>query len=477
MAAATAPDASAVRQGVQAALRGLNLPLSSETRQRLQNEITGQVTNVIDMMQAKADARQQAEQQSVTTAVQQIEKNLVSATNADLDGASLAAAAEIFPRLAQAEPVAALPTMAAVTTDEIVDDTVTEQPTAADIEKTVGAKILAGLGEGEGEEPPTTGPASAATGAAPTQPAAQPDTSVLPDEAARAAVSHGKENLPPWDLSPKQKEAFAEQQLQEQLEAGQMPAPTAEGEAQPTPPAAGPETTQPGQTTGPAAAPGQIPAPGATQAAQVPAGSDQNIANQLHQERSQPGRQRGRPAVAQADQGLSSNAALTSALRQTQQLGQNIGEKLRNNIKTGKFNAFVIALACAVVKDILDLFDSATFATIIAKILFLLAATFITAIITAILVGQGTYFKRKLIKKYLGKLIASFILGFIPVLNIYPEYTIAVLMMEIDSVKNIRKQRAALKDLEKQMKALRKTRRSGGAANRALEQLKGVADD
>ncbi len=294
------------------------------------------------------------------------------------------------------------------------------------------------------------------------------------EEAAQAAVEPGKEVLPQWNLTPRQKLAFAQQQMLQQQQA--QPAqkkPTAVGTkpAPGTPQGARPKIPQgagtPEETTA-------LPEGPADELAAL----EQQLAQELEQVHAQAGKKRSTLRAASGirhrehlmqqtaeisgePHGLRQRMLYRLGLRAVDNYAEQLGEKLKHNIKTGSFKHFLLALWLGVTKDLLDLFDTALIETLVAKVIFFLIQVGLSAILTGILWGEGTYFKRKLIKKFFGRMIITFIVGAIPGLNIFPEYTIAILFMEQSSRKSVAKQKDALKALQEKVKKLRALERSG----------------
>lgn len=120
---------------------------------------------------------------------------------------------------------------------------------------------------------------------------------------------------------------------------------------------------------------------------------------------------------------------------------EHVGRKINQNIKEGKFSSFYIALILAVVKDVIDGLEApedgaSIIAPILSFVLFL--------VLTYILWGEGTYFKVKIIKKLFAAQITMFIAELIPVLNVFPWYTISILLMEYYALTSIAKQKTLL---------------------------------
>ena len=106
---------------------------------------------------------------------------------------------------------------------------------------------------------------------------------------------------------------------------------------------------------------------------------------------------------------------------------------------------------------------------------------FIGGLLTALLLGEGTYFRKWLIKKFFGKVIVAFIVGLIPGVNVvFPEYTIAVLLMGWDNRKAILDLKHQLADLQQQMGQLKRMAASGprglAKARTSLQAVRQVAD-
>ncbi|MBI4407399.1 MAG: hypothetical protein HY565_02760 [Candidatus Kerfeldbacteria bacterium] len=143
--------------------------------------------------------------------------------------------------------------------------------------------------------------------------------------------------------------------------------------------------------------------------------------------------------------------------------GAKVGNKLKNNIKNGGFGSFIICLALALTKDIIEplallYFDPGITGDVLS--------IFIGGLLTAVLLSEGTYFRRWLIKKFLGKAIIAFIAGLIPGLNVvFPEYTVGILLMGYDNFKDMQrltKALAAHNELMKKISHLARQRPKAG---------------
>lgn len=120
--------------------------------------------------------------------------------------------------------------------------------------------------------------------------------------------------------------------------------------------------------------------------------------------------------------------------RGVQKAGERIGANIKARMKSGEFKGFVIAMIFAISKDTIDWIDPEGTIPFLVNI-FLLSA------LNAILLGEGTYFKRKLIEKFIGKAIGAAIAEFIPGCNLFPTYTIGILLMKAESDKEVKKQK------------------------------------
>ncbi|MBI5728573.1 MAG: hypothetical protein HY984_02365 [Candidatus Magasanikbacteria bacterium] len=147
-----------------------------------------------------------------------------------------------------------------------------------------------------------------------------------------------------------------------------------------------------------------------------------------------------------ADSGIdltdSLNASLAGAAKKA---GEAYGHELRNRIRMGEFRAFTIALGIAFVKDVcIDFFEW-------SGILAFFTNVFCFAVLLAIILGQGTWFKRWLIRKFFGQSISGFlklVMGFfienIPLADFFPTYMIAILLIKHGADQEIKKNKAAL---------------------------------
>lgn len=143
--------------------------------------------------------------------------------------------------------------------------------------------------------------------------------------------------------------------------------------------------------------------------------------------------------------------------------GAKVGQKLKDNIKTGSFTSFTICMVIALTKDILEpiawyYFDPGFTGTVLS--------IFLGGILTTLLLSEGVWFRRWLIKKFLGKAMIAFIASLIPGVNVvFPEYTVGVALMGYDNFKAIQRLTKTLMSHEAMMKKISKMIRSAPKVN------------
>lgn len=158
---------------------------------------------------------------------------------------------------------------------------------------------------------------------------------------------------------------------------------------------------------------------------------EQAVANALQREKNR------RVQAGQANMSTQGEDAHQRGLNIIANEGAKIGDKLKNNIKTGHFSSFILCLALALTKDIIEpiawfYFDPGITGDVLS--------IFIGGLLTALLLSEGTFFRRWLVKKFLGKAIIAFIVGLIPGVNVvFPEYTVGVLLMGYDNFQAIQR--------------------------------------
>ncbi|MCX6786027.1 MAG: hypothetical protein NTZ18_04220 [Candidatus Komeilibacteria bacterium] len=124
-----------------------------------------------------------------------------------------------------------------------------------------------------------------------------------------------------------------------------------------------------------------------------------------------------------------------------------LGFSLRRGIAEGSFSAFIVVIILAVIKDLWDILDPSSITGDIVNV-------FISVALFIVVSFQGTWFKRWLVKKFLGKYIMGMLAEFIPGVAIFPTYTIMVLLVRWQNRKEIKKYQEALEELELEMKKL-----------------------
>lgn len=199
---------------------------------------------------------------------------------------------------------------------------------------------------------------------------------------------------------------------------------------------------------------------------------EQAIAHALAAERNR------RTAYGQPDASGQQQAAYGHGLNLVANEGAKLGGQLKQNIKTGKFSSFFLCLILALIKDIVEpiavfYFDPGITGWVLS--------VFIGALLTALLFGEGTWFRRWLIKKFIGKAMVAVIVGLIPGVNIvFPEYTVGVLLMGYDNFKALQGLKNTLAELEHNMGKFKKLAASGprglAKARQLLNPLREASD-
>ncbi len=166
--------------------------------------------------------------------------------------------------------------------------------------------------------------------------------------------------------------------------------------------------------------------------------SQQRISQAAEQSEIAEAAQAGGGAVAGEAGAKSAKGKLTE--RGVIKAGDRVGQQIKASMKSGEFKGFAAALAIAIAKDLIDWMvgGGADFGIITT-----LASLFLGGALTAILLGEGTFFKRMLIKRTVGKLVIGVIAEFIPGFNLFPTYTIGILLMKKmadERTKKIKKQ-------------------------------------
>ncbi|MBU0545826.1 hypothetical protein KKA13_01055 [Patescibacteria group bacterium] len=164
------------------------------------------------------------------------------------------------------------------------------------------------------------------------------------------------------------------------------------------------------------------------------------------------------------EQGISFEQNATDmAAGSAEQAGQKYGRELNARIKSGAFTYFIIAIILSLVTDgwniIEEFLDAGAISTIIS--------IFLDAVMFALLWGEGTWFKRQIIKMLIWPLIAAVVIEFIPIINAFPSYTVGVLLMETEALKELKKNKGALKLLTEN---LRITGKGKAERNKEIQQ-------
>jgi hypothetical protein len=176
-------------------------------------------------------------------------------------------------------------------------------------------------------------------------------------------------------------------------------------------------------------------------------------------------------------QGIMRRVAIRLGLRVVDRYASAIGRKLQKNIKELNFWGMYYALGFAVIKDLIDagqlLYGDAGLTGMVAT-------GVLSIIISYILFAQGTFLRRQILKLlfYGYKYVICWLLEWIPIIGFFPASTVGILLMIYDAYQIRRKQLAALKALEEQVKAIQKLERRGKEIPEAkLQKLSRKLDD
>ncbi len=139
-----------------------------------------------------------------------------------------------------------------------------------------------------------------------------------------------------------------------------------------------------------------------------------------------------------------------------------LGSKLADNIKNGVMENYQLIIGLAVLKDAIDYAEIAygdpgitgTIIDIIAKIVF-----------AALLSAQKNTFRKRLIKKYVGRILVALVIELIPVANEFiPAYTIDAVTIYVDNELTRRREKGQLQQVQSMMKRLKGKRRKPNQA-------------
>lgn len=387
------------------ALDAAGLPVVPELKNQLQNQLAAKLLPGLEELVNQPTA-------AFTTAIlDQLRAELSQQLAKTFEGASLAAIAEL-----------ALP-----------------QHRTAPQSRTLSPEVLAGMSETPIEE--TTEETAPTTQFEPE--AQAPSTMTEPGSEAMTAGPGGSapSGMPSTKPRPKQPAKQPGQQRGDQPVQRQQPSTAAEPPVGTgTAPVVGaPAAADATGTSSAAPAEGAIGQPqpeaqeeeGPGEEQTVEQYREQAVASALHREKKR------RIQAGQANMSTQGEDAHQRGLNIIANEGAQIGNKLKNNIKTGHFSSFILCLALALMKDIIEpiawfYFDPGITGDVLS--------VFIGGLLTALLLGEGTFFRRWLVKKFLGKALIAFIASLIPGVNVvFPEYTVGVLLMGYDNFQAIQR--------------------------------------
>lgn len=477
-------SAAVLRQAVEQGVTKADLPMPIGRRKQV---IEGLIENLQEEIPTRVAEmkKQRVGSAMLRLLAKDIEKDVIRETDKSIDSASLAAASTIMPRLAKSNhkpPHQILQDWKDFSSSRSNNVPLFTKilPTKTQLPNGVVPDILAGLGEGSGEDIlPTTNKLATVGGGG----IFAPEKTTLPNAEDFAALMPGRENLPAFDMSPRQKAAFAQQMLEQQLAQ-----PSDEDEAGDNVPSAEPleAVAGVGATNG---APAR-PTSGTDQLLQL----QQDIADSnkgfaatgkssladraqhtkysqyrhkkhryqellAHDKKYRTAQRQRAGLTGDAQQGLARKAIYFVGLSALEKQADKVGEKLRYNIEHGKFEGFIVALVLALIVDGMAigaiLIDGSTLTAIIMWVV----NAILLIILGVIIFGHGHYFRRWVVKHLFGKQIVralvsffSAFLEFAPTGNVIPMWTIQILWMKYDVDKAIKTHKEDLRHLNNEIK-------------------------
>lgn len=494
-----------LRLAAQHGVRGTDLPMGYDKQNYIAEEL---VRDLGKRVEQQLGIMQQQDTQAATLDIlaKNIEKSVMHNTDKSIDSASLAAASVIMPRLAK-KPQFINPALR-----DWSDFSDNPPPLADSLAKSGGISainpnILSGLSEGGGEDimSDNQGAQNYRGGGG----TFAPEGSTLPQPSDFSALEPGRENLPAFDMTPKQKAAYAQQLLEQQL--AQAPAKKAGG-------AIGPGQGTPADATTPGRSRGEAPGRGRAQAPTQPTNSmdellqlQQNIADEgedfsvggkqsledrMHHmsttqakhkyhrykkllAKDQKYLQAQQQADGQIKQGLMRKALYAAGLSALDKQSTKVGKKIQSNIEHGKFTGFIFALAIALIVDAISIgvlfVDGDTLTSLLVDILNIA----LIICLGVIILGHGHYFMRWVIKRLFGKQILramvtffSMFVEFVPIGSAIPMWTIQILWLKYDVNKAIKEHKKDLKELNEAVKKEILKAKRGQVNERKIAQLK-----
>ncbi|MBI5037340.1 MAG: hypothetical protein HZC01_01345 [Candidatus Kerfeldbacteria bacterium] len=138
--------------------------------------------------------------------------------------------------------------------------------------------------------------------------------------------------------------------------------------------------------------------------------------------------------------------------------GAQIGIDLRHRIAAGGMQGFLFALSLAIIKDFWD-FGTIWFTIGFAGTLFNIM---ITTALLFVVMFQGIWFRRWLLKKMWSRFLGAIILEFIPILNFFPWWIISVLLVKQAADKRLKKMEAAGDQHDQNMEELKAAEEDSG---------------
>jgi len=131
--------------------------------------------------------------------------------------------------------------------------------------------------------------------------------------------------------------------------------------------------------------------------------------------------------------------------------GAEIGYELRQRIAAGSFQGFLMALGLAAVKDLWDFITEFFDAGLTGSLLNIL----ITTALIIIVMFQGIWFKRFIIKKFWKRYVAVAIAEFIPIVNFFPWWTISIILVKQQADKKRKEYQRASEQLEMDLEEIK----------------------
>jgi hypothetical protein len=134
-----------------------------------------------------------------------------------------------------------------------------------------------------------------------------------------------------------------------------------------------------------------------------------------------------------------SRLARTNPARARQQL-QTLGKELITRVQSGDFRTFALMLILCLLKDLEPVLALGQFGWLLNFI--------VAPVLIAAASSEGSWFKKMIVKKFIGRIVTVILMEFIPGVEIIPAYTIGIILVKLQTEEEKKRNQATFEKIK-----------------------------